>query len=57
MNISSLYYLDKDDEVKCIVELSSTNTIGDTFNIVGVTPPTGWARIKSTRTFQSIYSI
>ena len=40
MNISSLYYLDKDDEVKCIVELSSTNTIGDTFNIVGVTPPT-----------------
>jgi hypothetical protein len=57
MNISSLYYLDKDDEVKCVVELTSTNTIGDTFNIVGVTPAGGISAYRSTRTFQSIHSI
>ena len=54
MNISSLYHLDKDDEVKCVLRLNSTNSAGDTFYILGVE---GVAPNRSTRTFQSIHSI
>jgi hypothetical protein len=54
MNISSLCHLDKDDEVKCVLRLNSTNSAGDTFYILGVE---GIAPYRSTRTFQSIHSI